>query len=740
VPGSSQVWRSVLRKKPPGKLLASAHAVEREYRVLSALGGALDKNGRPIPVPKVICLCTDSSVIGTPFYVMEHLEGRVFFEVALASVSPADRAQIFDQMSGVLSAIHAVDPAAVGLGDYGKVENYCGRQVKLWKRQYDASAVGEACSPAMSELADWLQSHLPPQPRRGSVVHGDYRLDNLVFHPHEPRVIGVLDWELSTLGDPLADAAYSCLLFHMPPGHAVLQGLDPLALPPGIPSEAAYVNQYCERLGVDFPTATWPFYVALGLFRSAAIAAGVYKRAFQGNASSANAKTLGPIVGTLAQRALVVARGPPLVRPVSLPTGGGLLGLSRACVRLRDEVLQFLEHRILPAEPIFHAHARSDKRWTIHPLLEQLKAEAKAAGLWNFWIPADLRQHLLSLNEGFPAALLGHGLTNLEYAPICEVTGRSVFAPEVFNCSAPDTGNMEVLARYGSPAQRARWLRPLLEGEIRSCFAMTEPGVASSDATNIESRIEADGKGHYLLNGKKWWTSGAMDPRCKIAIFMGKTSLSAATHRQQSMILVPMETPGVEVIRPLGVFGYDDAPHGHAEVDFKDVRVTADNILLGEGRGFEIAQGRLGPGRLHHCMRVVGMAERAIELMRQRMASRKTFGKALAEHGVLIQNLAENRIHLEQARLMVLNAAHQLDTHGNKVARPAIAMAKVVAPRAALAVLDSAIQVHGGAGVSDDTVLAAFYAGARTLRLADGPDEVHLRDIGRIEMRGKARL
>jgi acyl-CoA dehydrogenase len=384
---------------------------------------------------------------------------------------------------------------------------------------------------------------------------------------------------------------------------------------------------------------------------------------------------------------------------------------------LQKRLQCFMDEHIYPNEQRFHDEVERD-RWKPTKVIEELKPKARTAGLWNLFLPD---------------APGGAGLSNFEYAPLCEIMGRCHWAPEIFNCSAPDTGNMEVIARYGSPEQKEKWLKPLLAGEIRSCFAMTEPDVASSDATNIASSIARDGN-EYVINGRKWWTSGAGDPRCKIAIFMGKTDPSAATHKQQSMILVPMDTPGVKIERLLHVFGYDHAPHGHGEVTFKNVRVPATSMLLGEGRGFEIAQGRLGPGRIHHCMRCIGVAERALEIMCKRVQSRVAFGKPLAEQGTIRADIAASRIEIEQARLLTLKAAQMMDTVGNKAARAEIAMIKIVAPNVALKVLDRAIQAHGGAGVSDDTFLAAAWAGVRTLRLADGPDEVHSESIARLEL------
>jgi len=390
---------------------------------------------------------------------------------------------------------------------------------------------------------------------------------------------------------------------------------------------------------------------------------------------------------------------------------------------LLERVRAFMHAHVYPNESTFFAEVEANRRrgdaWQPTRIIEALKAHARTERLWNLFLPES--EH-------------GAGLSNVEYAPLAEQMGRSLIASEVFNCSAPDTGNMEVLARYGSAAQKAEWLTPLLAGDIRSCFAMTEPEVASSDATNITARIERDGD-HYVINGRKWWTSGANDPRCKLIIFMGKSDPECADrHRQQSMVLVPMNTPGVKVLRHLPVFGYDDAPHGHAEMLFENVRVPVDNILLGEGRGFEIAQGRLGPGRIHHCMRLIGLAERALELMCARVSTRKAFGRLIGDQTITLERIAEARIRIDQARLLTLHAAWKMDQTGNRAAAQDIAMIKVAAPSMACQVIDWAIQAHGGGGMSDDFPLAYAYAQARSLRLADGPDEVHRNQIGKMEL------
>ena len=394
--------------------------------------------------------------------------------------------------------------------------------------------------------------------------------------------------------------------------------------------------------------------------------------------------------------------------------------LSDKAKKLQQQLIEFMDQYVYPNEHVYHEQIeQAENRWAPTAIMEELKVKAKAAGLWNLFLPE---------------SEFGAGLTNFEYAHLCEIMGRSHMAPEVFNCAAPDTGNMEVITRYGTKEHQEKWLKPLLAGEIRSCFSMTEPDVASSDATNIACEIRREGD-EYVINGRKWWSSGAMTTTSKIAIVMGKTDPSAERHKQQSMILVPLDAPGVKMVRPLTVFGYDHAPHGHAEIHYDNVRVPASNLLLGEGRGFEIAQGRLGPGRIHHCMRTIGVAERALELMCERASQRVAFGRSLTQFDSIRKDIARSRLEIEQARLLTLKAAHMMDTVGNKVARQEIAMIKVIAPSMALKVLDRAIQVHGGAGVSQDTFLAAAWASVRTLRLADGPDEVHLDSIAKIELR-----
>ncbi|XVF62555.1 hypothetical protein PTKIN_Ptkin09bG0017500 [Pterospermum kingtungense] len=732
-------------------------------QVLKALG-----DNTQVPVPKVFCLCNDPSVIGTAFYIMEFLEGRIFVDPKLLGVPPERRRALYQATAKVLAALHSANVDAIGLGNYGRRDNYCKRQIERWFKQYLAStSEGKPeRNPKMLELVDWLRKNIPPEDSSGAtagLVHGDFRIDNVVFHPTEDRVIGILDWELSTLGNQMCDVAYSCMPYIVRMGlePKLGKGLEIVGIPEGIPSQAEFLAEYCFEAGKAWPVFEWKFYIAFSMFRGAAIFTGVYNRWLMGNASGGKrAEHTGAQANGLIDSALdfiakktVLPDHPPYVsrgrrqygtenKVQRLPEGSGRFVPSKKVLELKNRLIKFMEDHIYPMENEFNKRAHSDLRWTVHPEEEKLKELAKKEGLRNLWIPSDSAARAKELifsgseNAHWDYAhdrLLGAGLSNLEYGYLCEIMGRSVWAPQIFNCGAPDTGNMEVLLRYGTKEQMHEWLVPLLDGKIRSGFAMTEPQVASSDATNIECSIRRHGDS-YIINGTKWWTSGAMDPRCRILILMGKTDFNAAKHKQQSMILVDIKTPGVRIKRPLTVFGFDDAPHGHAEISFENVCVPAKNILLGEGRGFEIAQGRLGPGRLHHCMRLIGAAERGMQLMAQRALQRKTFGKLIAQHGSFLSDIAKCRVELEQTRLLVLEAADQLDRLGNKKARGALAMAKVAAPNMALKVLDMAMQVHGAAGLSSDTVLAHLWATARTLRLADGPDEVHLGTIAKLEL------
>ncbi|XP_004595440.2 acyl-CoA dehydrogenase family member 10 [Ochotona princeps] len=750
----------VLRKKPPGTLLPSAHAVEREFRVMKALASA------GVPVPKVLDLCEDSSVLGTPFYLMEYCPGRVYKDPSLPGLEPSQRRAIYTAMNRVLCQIHSVDPEAVGLQDYGKQGDYVARQVQTWTRQYRASETSTI--PAMERLIEWLPLHLPHQ-QRTTVVHGDFRLDNLLFHPEKTEVLAVLDWELSTLGDPLADVAYSCMAHYLPSSFPLLRGfsdLDRVQL--GIPAAEEYFRMYCLHTG--FPVVeNWNFYLAYSFFRVAAILQGVYKRALTGQASSAMAEESGKLTELMANLAwdfavkegFRVFKETPAMRPLArsyhtgagpppLPSStgarryssapgassartpqGALIfspeGLAPPVRELYERLRRFMQQHVYPAEPELQRHQASADRWSPHPMVEELKEKAKAEGLWNLFLPL----------ETDPEKKYGAGLTNVEYAHLCELMGTSLPAPEIFNCSAPDTGNMELLVRYGTEEQKARWLRPLLEGKARSCFAMTEPQVASSDATNIEASIREEGD-FYVINGHKWWITGILDPRCQLCVFMGKTDPHAPRHQQQSVLLVPMDMPGVKVIRPLTVYGLEDAPGGHGEVRFEHVRVPKENMVLGPGRGFEVAQGRLGPGRIHHCMRLIGFSERALALMKARVKSRVAFRKPLVEQGTILADIAQSRVEIEQARLLVLKAAHVMDVAGNKAAALDIAMIKLVAPSMAYRVIDRAIQAFGAAGLSNDYPLAQFFAWARALRFADGPDEVHRATVAKIELRDRA--
>nr|CAB3219670.1 acyl-CoA dehydrogenase family member 11 [Phallusia mammillata] len=698
----------VLRKKPPGKLLKGAHQVGREYKVMLALGRV------NFPVPRMISYCPDTSVLGTEFFVMEYMKGRVVSWTFEGLTKEERRSGSFSAIE-TLAKLHKYNPAAIGLDDFGKKGGFCGRVLNTWTRQYNASADKDI--PQMTELMKWLQQKLPEIHDETAVIHGDYSISNLMFHPNQGKILAVLDWELSTIGHPLMDFAYFCVPYHASQEYFLMQQAskeDVQRLFADLPTEDELIRYYCKLRGIPYPIPNWNFYLALNFFKLAGIVQGVYARSLQGNASSPYAAAYQSLVLPLINTALKLSKQgemAPSLSPMTIspsPKGNVIL----------DQVKKIIKEELEPREMEYWNYVKSQKDpFCVVPIMDEWKAMAKKKGLWNLFLPGI------------------SGLSNVDYAHIAEQLGRSSIFSEVFNCSAPDTGNMEVLYMYGDEYQKKKWLQPLLNGEIRSAFCMTEPQVASSDATNMELTIIRDGD-HYIVNGRKWWSSGAGDPRCKIGIVMGKTGSSqTAKHKRHSMIVVPFDTPGVRKIRDLQVFGYNDAPHGHSEMEFDNVRVPVANLILGEGRGFEIAQGRLGPGRIHHCMRSIGLAERAMEMMVKRGSERRTFGKRIIEHQVCQHQVAECRILINQSRLLTLHAAYMIDNCGAKGARKEIAMIKVAVPRMLCKVIDQAIQIHGGNGVCQDTPLAAWYSGARTLRIADGPDEVHLGGIAKLEIR-----
>uniref|UniRef100_A0AAX7TL38 Acyl-CoA dehydrogenase family, member 11 n=1 Tax=Astatotilapia calliptera TaxID=8154 RepID=A0AAX7TL38_ASTCA len=698
----------VLRKQPPGELLPGAHKVDREYRVQKALFSV------GFPVPQLLLHCADIEVIGTEFYLMQHVKGRIFRDLRLPGVSPAERTALYVAAVEVLAKLHSLDLPSVNLEAYGRGPGYCRRQVSTWTKQYTAAAHRDI--PAMNELSDWLMKNLPASDNEVTLVHGDYRLDNLIFHPTEARVIAVLDWELSTTGQPLADLAYFLMPQYWPASLSVISTMGSLKGIEGIPTVEDLISIYCRCRGIPPALPQLNFYLALSVFKMAGIAQGIYARHLLGNASAPNAAQFGQCVEPLAKVALHTKI---FLNPSSLKDR--LFFQTAKGRAVLQQVKDFMRQYVLPAQKevaqYYTKHAESPQRWHTPQIIEDLKVCRVDFFCFCF---LNLVTQSLFLHKSY----------------IVKMTDKGKNPPKQKNTTTY-TGNMEVLHMFGSEEQKKKWLEPLLRGEIRSCFCMTEPDVASSDATNMECSLHRD-KDDYIINGKKWWSSGAGNPQCKVAIVMCRSGIRDENirHSQHSMILVPMDTAGVKLIRPLTVFGQDDAIHGgHFEVHFENVRVPASSIILGEGRGFEIAQGRLGPGRLHHCMRAVGLAELALELLCQRAATRHTFGKQLYQHEVIAHWIAECRLMIEQTRLLTLNAAHALDTLGSRAARKEIAMIKVAAGRMACKVVDIAIQVYGGAGVSGDVPLAQMYSYVRTLRIADGPDEVHLSSIAYLELR-----
>ena len=754
----------VLRKQPPGKLLRGAHAIDREYKVMTALGEKTD-----VPVPKMRLFVEDADVLGTPFFVCDYVGGRFFDDpLCTGAGSPQEVGALYGGFLSAIAKLHTADYKAAGLGDFGKEGGYVARQTKVWTAQYRAAETEP--NDAFERLVAWLPEAMPADDDLTTLVHGDLRVDNCIFSPHAPHVVAMLDWELSTLGHPAADIALATMPYDTPeqmPKAFRGFGANPLGL--GVPSEQGFIDAYVDATGLPSVRDHLDYYRAFCCFRMASILQGVYKRSLSGQASSADGAQVGKLAGAVAKLgasiaaryektpdrltraagagaafAKVMGAAPPTAASTGASSASSAASAATAdgasagmaadeYLALKQRLVEFMHEEIYPNEAVFaqQCHAASaSNEWTHPPVMVELMAKAKARGLWNLFLPCDSA----ALVDG----RYGAGLTNLQYADLCEIQGTSIhgeMAAQATNCTSPDTGNMETIARFGTDEQKARWLKPLLEGKIRSCFAMTEPDVASSDATNVSIDIRKDGS-DYVINGRKWWCTGAGSLHTKIMILMGKTDPAESTYKQQSMLLVPMDTPGIRLVRPLSVFGDDDAPKGHMEIAFEDCRVPQTSILWGEGKGFEIAQRRLGPGRIHHCMRAIGQAERALSLMCARAESRVAFGKPLAKRDAIIDSIAKCRADIDGMRHLVREAARLMDTKGNTDhhTRQLLSIVKAKVPYAVQQIADQAMQVHGAAGICQDTPLATIFASARLLRFADGPDEVHWRKAGQLEL------
>eukprot|EP01117_Protostelium_nocturnum_P012560 TRINITY_DN4623_c0_g1_i3.p1 TRINITY_DN4623_c0_g1~~TRINITY_DN4623_c0_g1_i3.p1 ORF type:complete len:713 (-),score=233.01 TRINITY_DN4623_c0_g1_i3:59-2197(-) len=638
----------VLRKKPHGQLLPSAHMIEREYAIMNALQRV------NFPVPRTYVLCHDAAIIGTPFYVMDFVHGRIFRDITLPGLDPKERREIWLEFNRVMARLHTINFNTIGLSDFAKHGEYFDRQISTWSRQFKGSKTDE-----IKEM-DYLIQNLPKLiPREHdhlvSLVHGDFRLDNVIFHPTKPKILACLDWELGTLGHPFSDLSYSCSLYKLPSPFGLV---SEQGLPEGIPSEKEFLELYCKNAKMNSNIGedpSWNFYLSFSLFRLASISQGVYKRSLLGNASASNANEYGERAKMLASgsASLLQLYHDELRRknahssPSSTVTHGSGFEedafrtpypISPKAKEIYEKLNKFMQEEIYPNEAKFEEEVKKlcsgpIESWKTPEIFFQLQKKAKEQGLWNLFLKDQK---------------MGMGFSNVEYAPMAELMGTSpLLSIAVFNCQPPDTGNMELLAKFGTEEQKERWLVPLLNGQVKSCIGMTEPQVASSDMTNLECKIERQGR-EYVVNGKKWWITGSADPRCKFILLLGKTDPSKPKHKQQTMIIVPLNSVGVKVERALSTFGYLDAPFGHCEISFQNVRVPSENVILGEGRGFEIAQSRMGTERLHHCMRLIGMGESALKAMCVRATQRSTFGKKLSENDSVLADVAECRNLLDQ--------------------------------------------------------------------------------------------
>eukprot|EP00817_Percolomonadidae_sp_ATCC50343_P005700 CAMPEP_0117424764 /NCGR_PEP_ID=MMETSP0758-20121206/5135_1 /TAXON_ID=63605 /ORGANISM="Percolomonas cosmopolitus, Strain AE-1 (ATCC 50343)" /LENGTH=657 /DNA_ID=CAMNT_0005208773 /DNA_START=325 /DNA_END=2298 /DNA_ORIENTATION=+ len=641
--------------------------------------------------------------------------------------SPAEKLEQYEEAIRVLAALHKVP--LTSLKGFGSVQSsYYPRQIHTWSKQYQLSLVGQDANPEMQYLIEWLQDkdNIPTHNAQlfhdklpeASVVHGDFKFDNLIFHPTENRILAIIDWELSTIGHPLADVGYLGMFLHLPPQMKTILKADDMDFMNEKELTTLYLKDIMETHYENHMTIPmFYFYIVFSMLRLCSIMQGVYARSVKGNASNQQrGKLIGTMVQPLAKQAVTIIKKEEKAEDAK--HGGISFKFSNRFRSLKRRFEAFFKEHIVANDAEFENQYESHgKKWRVIPLIESLKKKAKEEGLWNLFLPSV------------------SGLKNVEYAVLAEIMGRYPWSPEVFNCNAPDTGNMEILERFGTAEQKKAYLEPLLLGDIRSCFSMTEPAVASSDALNIRCSITqtSDGK-FYIVNGRKHYITGAGHPNCAFTIVMGKTSTKRSPHRQQSMVIVPMNAPGLNVVRPLDVFGTFDEPYGHCEILFDNVKVPSSNLLLGEGRGFEMAQARLGPGRIHHCMRAIGMSERALTLGCQRVLKRKAFGDVLAKNPAVQQVLAYSRIEINQARLLVLKTAYLIDTHGVSKARSEVAEIKVAIPQMAQRVIDRMMQLHGAYGLSTHSGLPQMFMGARSLRLADGPDEVHLRTVARVEL------